>query len=98
MASSLNTININTDKQRKRRKNLSLEDKIDIIRRKDTDVKLSDERLAIEFGVKWHSSEQGEISTDAKYSDLKKTRIQAARFRSLEEALYAVRIFQLPKI
>jgi len=62
MASSSKTIN--ADKQRKRRKNLSLGDKIDIIRRKDADVKLSDEKLAIEFGVehstiiyKWHSSE-----------------------------------------
>ena len=49
MASSSNTIN--ADKQRKRRKNLSFEDKIDIVKRKDADVKLSDERLAIEFGV-----------------------------------------------
>ena len=49
MASSSKTIN--ADKQRKRRKNLSLGDKIDIIRRKDADVKLSDEKLAVEFGV-----------------------------------------------
>jgi predicted DNA-binding protein YlxM (UPF0122 family) len=94
MASSSNTVNV--DGQRKRRKNLSLEDKIDIIRKKNTDVKLSDERLAIEFGVE-RSTISGILRNKekflqsyegAKYSDLKKTRIQVARFQSLEEALY----------
>ena len=47
MASSANTSN--TDRQRKQRRNLSLEDKVNIIKRKETDVKLSDEKLANEF-------------------------------------------------
>ena len=47
MASSANIIN--TDRQRKQRRNLSLEDKVNIIKRKETDVKLSDEKLANEF-------------------------------------------------
>ena len=94
MASSSKTIN--ADKQRKRRKNLSLGDKIDIIRRKDADVKLSDEKLAVEFGVE-RSTISGilrnkekflQLHADAKSSDLKKTRIQMARFYSLEEILY----------
>ena len=49
MASSANTSN--ADRQRKQRRNLSLEDKVNIIniKRKETDVKLSDEKLANEF-------------------------------------------------
>jgi len=47
MASSANISN--TDRQRKQRRNLSLEDKVNIIKRKETDVKLSDEKLANEF-------------------------------------------------
>ena len=39
----------NTDRQRKQRRNLSLKDKVNIIKRKETDVKLSDEKLANEF-------------------------------------------------
>ena len=46
MASSANS---NADRQRKQRRNLSLEDKVNIIKRKETDVKLSDEKLANEF-------------------------------------------------
>jgi len=42
---------INVNRQRKQRKNLSLEDKIDIIRRKEANAKLSDEKLADELGV-----------------------------------------------
>ena len=49
MASSTNTTN--TDRQRKQRRNLSLEDKVNIIKRKETDAKLSDEKLANEYGV-----------------------------------------------
>ena len=41
MTSSANTTN--TDRQRKQRKILSLEDKVNIIERKETDAKLSDE-------------------------------------------------------
>ena len=51
MASSANITNYNTDKQRKQRRNLSLEDKVNIIRRKETDAKPSDEKLASEFSV-----------------------------------------------
>src|SRR5690349_830482 len=47
MASSTNTTN--TDRQRKQRRNLSLEDKVNIIKRKETDAKLSDEKLANEY-------------------------------------------------
>ena len=84
------------ERQRKQRKNISLEDKIDIIKRKEDNTKLSDEKLANEYGV-----DRSTISTilrkkekflqlhaSANYSDLKKTRIQEARFPSLEEALY----------
>ena len=49
MASSTNTTN--TDRQRKQRRNLSLEDKVNIIKKKETDTKLSDEKLASEFSV-----------------------------------------------
>src|SRR6185369_16733950 len=42
---------INVNRQRKQRKNLSLKDKIDIIRRKEANAKLSDEKLADELGV-----------------------------------------------
>jgi len=49
MASSTNTTN--TDRQRKQRRNLSLEDKVNIIKRKETDAKLSDEKLANKYGV-----------------------------------------------
>ena len=43
--------NIGNSRQRKQRRNLSLEDKINIIKRKETDVRLSDEKLANELGV-----------------------------------------------
>ena len=39
------------ERQRKQRKNISLEDKIDIIKRKEDNTKLSDEKLANEYGV-----------------------------------------------
>ena len=47
MVSSANTSN--TDRQRKQVRNLSLEDKVNIIKKKETDVKLSNEKLANEF-------------------------------------------------
>ena len=94
MAKPANSSDI--ERQRKQRKNISLEDKIDIIKRKEDNTKLSDEKLANEYGV-----DRSTISTilrkkekflqlhaSANYSDLKKTRIQKARFPSLEEALY----------
>ena len=94
MANLANSSNV--ERQRKQRKNISLEDKIDIIKRKEAITKLSDEKLANEYGV-----DRSTISTilrkkekflqlhaSANYSDLKKTRIQEARFSSLEEALY----------
>ena len=40
MASSTNTTN--TGRQRKQRRNLSLEDKVNIIKKKETDAKLSE--------------------------------------------------------
>src|SRR6185369_6873319 len=43
--------NIGNSRQRKQRRNLSLEDKINIVKRKETDVRLSDEKLANELGV-----------------------------------------------
>jgi len=94
MASSANQVNL--DRQRKQRRNLSLEDKIDIIKRKEANAKLSDEKLANEFGVDrstisniLRKKEQFlQLHANANYSDLRKTRIQEARFPSLEEALY----------
>ncbi|CAG8637433.1 3211_t:CDS:1 [Acaulospora morrowiae] len=94
MASSSKTIN--ADKQRKRRKNLLLEDKVDIIRRKDTDVKLSDEKLAVEFdvecsiisGILRNKEKFLQLHAGAKSSNLKKIHIQMARFYSLKETLY----------
>ncbi|CAG8475386.1 4743_t:CDS:2, partial [Acaulospora morrowiae] len=70
--------------------------KVDIIRRKDADIKLSDEKLAVEFGVECftisgilrNKEKFLQLYADAKSSDLKKTRIQMARFYSLEETLY----------
>src|SRR5438132_13706259 len=68
------------ERQRKQRKNISLEDKIDINKRKEDNTKLSDEKLANEYGV-----DRSTISTilrkkekflqlhaSANYSDLKK--------------------------
>ena len=75
---------------------MSLEDKINIIKRKETDVRLSDEKLANELGVD-RSTISGilrkkekllRLHANAKNSDLKKLRIRVARFPSLEEALY----------
>ena len=94
MASSTNTTN--TDRQRKQRRNLSLEDKVNIIKRKETDAKLSDEKLANEYGVDRSTISNIlrkkdkflQLHASAKHSDLKKTRIQIARFPSLEDALY----------
>ena len=93
MASSANQVNL--DRQRKQRRNLSLEDKIDIIKRKEANAKLSDEKLANEFGVDrstisniLRKKEQFlQLHANANYSDLRKTRIQEARFPSLEEVL-----------
>ena len=88
--------NIGNSRQRKQRRNLSLEDKINIIKRKETDVRLSDEKLANELGVD-RSTISGilrkkekllRLHANAKNSDLKKLRIRVARFPSLEEALY----------
>ena len=94
MASSTNTTN--TGRQRKQRRNLSLEDKVNIIKKKETDAKLSDEKLASEFSVDRSTISNIlrkkdkflQLHASAKHSDLKKTRIQEARFPSLEEALY----------
>ncbi|CAG8627739.1 13582_t:CDS:2 [Acaulospora morrowiae] len=70
--------------------------KVNIIRRKDADVKLSDEKLAVEFGIE-PSTISGilrnkekflQLHADAKSLDLKKTHIQMARFYSLEEIFY----------
>ena len=49
MANLANSSNV--ERQRKQRKNISLEDKIDIIKRKEANTKLSDEKLANEYGV-----------------------------------------------
>ena len=59
---------------------------------------MSDEKLAIEFGVEcstitisgilWNKEKFLQLHADAKSSDLKKTRIQMVRFYSLEEILY----------
>lgn len=84
------------NRERKQRKNLSLDDKINIIKRKEVDAKLSDEKLADEFcvdrstisGILRKKEEILKLHANATRSDLKKTRIQAARFPSLEEALY----------
>jgi len=104
--------NIGNSRQRKQRRNLSLEDKINIIKRKETDVRLSDEKLANELGVD-RSTISGilrkkekllRLHANAKNSDLKKLRIRVARFPSLEEALYkgskvyAVEMFPFLKI
>ena len=87
---------ISNSRQRKQRRNLSLEDKINIIKRKEADVRLSDEKLANELGVD-RSTISGilrkkekllQLHANAKNSDLKKLRIRVARFPSLEEALY----------
>jgi len=83
---------INVNRQRKQRKNLSLEDKIDIIRRKEANAKLSDEKLADELGVDRSTISNIlrkkekflQLHTNANYSDLRKTRIREARFPSLE--------------
>ncbi|CAG8561488.1 2996_t:CDS:2, partial [Acaulospora morrowiae] len=78
------------------KKNLSLKDKVDIIKRKNVDIKLSNEKLAVEFSIE-HSTISGifqnkekflQLHADAKSSNLKKTRIQMAQFYSLEETLY----------
>src|SRR5437763_538532 len=88
--------NIGNSRQRKQRSNLSLEDKINIIKRKETDVRLSDEKLANERGID-RSTISGilrkkekllRLHANAKNSDLKKLRIRVARFPSLEDALY----------
>ena len=49
MANLANSSNV--ERQRKQRKNISLEDKIDTIKRKEANTKLSDEKLANEYGV-----------------------------------------------
>src|SRR6185312_3436874 len=94
MANLANSSNV--ERQRKQRKNISLEDKIDIIKRKEANAKLSDEKLANEFGVDRSTISNIlrqkekflQLHANASSSDLRKTRIQEARFLSLEDALY----------
>src|SRR6185369_2528022 len=64
---------------------------INIIKRKDPDVRLSDEN---ELGVdnkgflRKKKENRLQLNANAKNSDLKKLRIRVARFPSLKEALY----------
>jgi hypothetical protein len=84
------------NKKRKQRTPLSLEDKINIIKKKETGINISDEALALEYNVD-RSTISGIIRkkedllktySNAKTSELKRTRIQPSRFPVLEDALY----------
>jgi hypothetical protein len=85
-----------TERKRKTRRPLTLEDKINIIRRKESEFKLSDNDLAKEYDV-----DRSTISSilrnkdkllqtymNATPSAINKTRIQTGKFPALEEALY----------
>ena len=84
------------NKKRKQRIPLSLEDKIAIIRKKETGINISDETLAREYNVDRSTisniirkkEELLKSYSNAKTSELKKTRIQPGRFPVLEDALY----------
>ena len=100
------------ERQRKQRKNISLEDKIDIIKRKEDNTKLSDEKLANEYGV-----DRSTISTilrkkekflqlhaSANYSDLKKLASKKRdsllwkKHSTNGFKVYILRIFLYPKM
>ena len=81
---------------RKTRKPLTLEDKINIIRRKESEFKLSDNDLAKEYDVDRstisnilrNKDKLSQAYINATPSAIKKTRIQTGKFPALEEALY----------
>jgi hypothetical protein len=83
-------------KKRKQRTPLSLEDKINIIKKKETGINISDEILAREYNVDRSTissiirKKEDLLTTysNAKTSELKRTRIQPGRFPVLEDALY----------
>nr|CAG8516921.1 7436_t:CDS:1 [Entrophospora candida] len=84
------------NKKRKQRIPLSLKDKIAIIRKKETGINISDEILSREYDVDCSTissiirkkEELLKSYSNAKTSELKRTRIQPGHFPVLEDALY----------